>query len=184
MSVLSDRDIKDAYNRGSISINPWNVDQVQPASYDVRLGDQFILHHETNALLDPLNIWDNTYWVKKMHRVEPNGHYVIGSHSFVLGVTQERFKFNNTTVGRLEGKSSLGRLGLCIHATAGFFDPGFEGTATLELFNMAPYPIKLTPGMLIAQMSFHRTTSTVEVPYGAIGRYQGQTLPTVSKGVS
>lgn len=184
MSILSDRDIIKKISQNEISVTPFNGERVQPCSYDVALGSRFITFHKTDDVYDPIAVdkFRASYWIKNDTDVE-DGWAVLGPQEFMLAHTVEKFRFGSNIAGRLEGKSSLGRCGLCIHATAGFFDPGFEGTGTLELFNMAPYPIKLTPGMLIAQMSFVYTSSTVKHPYSTKGRYQDQEVPTASKGV-
>lgn len=180
MTVLSDLDI--VYENGSgMSIEPFNPGQVQPASYDVTLGTKFkvFVNRVPGASFDPID-------PPKMIDIQTGETrtFTLASMHFALASTVEYFTFSNRLAGRLEGKSSLGRLGLCIHATAGWFDPGFEGTATIELFNMSPYGIRLTPGMLIAQMSFLRMSSTVKLPYGSevLGsKYQGQVDPEASR---
>lgn len=180
MTVLSDLDI--VYENGSgLSIEPFNPEQVQPASYDVTLGSKFKAFpcKHSSFVFDPI-----TDPIPVMTEFERDYAFILRPQCFALASTVEYFKFSNRLAGRLEGKSSLGRLGLCIHATAGWFDPGFEGTATIELFNMSPFSIALTPGMLIAQMSFLRMSSAVKLPYGSevLGsKYQGQIDPEASR---
>lgn len=157
---LSDREIVYSIGTGHIGVDPYDEDLVQPASLDVRLGDGFRALNSRGATSGSL-------------RLEP--------HAFWLGCTLESFKIPDDLAVRVEGKSTWGRRGLMVHLTAGFIDPGFQGQITLEMFNVSDQPIKLLPGMRIAQLSFHKLSSPAQRPYGSPGlgsRYQGQTGPT------
>ncbi|CAM2761424.1 MULTISPECIES: dCTP deaminase [Slackia] len=173
--VLSDRDIKDQMSKGRIVIEPLVEDNIQPASVDVRLGSNFrIFRNSSHAFIDPLT--DQPGLTESID-VAPGGTFILQPGQFALGTTLERIAVPDDILGKLEGKSSLGRLGLMIHSTAGYVDPGWEGEITLELSNVATLPIVLHPGMRIGQMSFERMTSPVERPYGSAGlgsHYQGQ----------
>jgi dCTP deaminase len=178
-SVLSDGTIRRLAEEGRIVIDPWNPDLVQPASVDLTLGDSFrVFHNHRTSAIDlrdpPTNLTE-----------EVTGEmFVIHPGEFVLGVTREYVELPDDIVARIEGKSSLGRLGLIVHATAGFVDPGFKGTLTLEITNLTRVPIKLYPGLLIAQLSFMTLDAPAERPYGseALGsHYQGQTAATESR---
>ena len=178
-SVLSDGTIRRLVDEGRIVIDPWDPELVQPASVDLRLGGSFrVFHNHRTSAIDlrepPTNLTE-----------EVTGEmFVIHPGEFVLGVTEEYVELPDDIVARIEGKSSLGRLGLIVHATAGFVDPGFKGTLTLEITNLTRVPIKLYPGLLIAQLSFMTLDAPAERPYGseALGsHYQGQTAATESR---
>jgi dCTP deaminase len=181
-SVLSDGTILALIEAGRISIEPWDASLVQPASVDLRLGDSFrVFHnHRTSAidLRDPPR--DLTEEVVPTEG-EP---FVIHPGEFVLGRTLEWVELPDDVLARVEGKSSLGRLGLIVHATAGFVDPGWRGTLTLEFANLTRIPIKLRPGLPIAQLSFMALDRPALRPYGSPGlgsHYQGQTAATESR---
>lgn len=186
MTVLSDGDIhvgqQNGPGFGGFSVTPFLPERVQPASYDVALGNRFrYFKRSVAAAIDPLDLADN---LTGLTEVEPGEPFVLHPGDFALGSTQERVHIGPTIVARIEGKSSLGRLGLVIHATAGWIDPGFEGVVTLELSNQAPLPIKLWPGMLIAQVAFMRLSSMAIRPYGSPGlgsKYQGDAEPVASR---
>ena len=179
-SVLSDGTIRRLAEEGRIVIEPWDPSLVQPASVDLRLGDLFrVFHNHRTAAIDlrdpPTNLTEE---------VVSEDVFVIHPGEFVLGRTLERVELPDDIVARIEGKSSIGRLGLIVHATAGFVDPGFKGTLTLEITNLTRVPIKLYPGLLIAQLSFMTLDAPAERPYGseALGsHYQGQTAATESR---
>jgi dCTP deaminase len=164
--ILSDLEIRElcAY-RGLL--DPYDSQQVEPASYDVRLGQDFLVFERdaTTAidLNDPVDI------TKKVH-IEYGDYFLLHPGEFVLGVTLETVNMPHDLVARIEGKSSVGRLGLMVHVTAGYVDPGFCGPITLEMASLHPLPIMLRPGKLIAQLSFHRMSKPAEKPYA--GRYQ------------
>ena len=180
--LLSDRDITAAIAEGRLGIEPYDKGLVQPSSIDVRLDRFFrVFNNSRYTHIDPSQQQDDLTSL-----VEPEGDdpFVLHPGEFVLGSTFEAATLPDDLAGRLEGKSSLGRLGLLTHSTAGFIDPGFSGHVTLELSNVATLPIKLWPGMKIGQLCFFRLTSPAEQPYGsgASGsRYQGQRGPTPSK---
>ena len=178
-SVLSDGTIRRLVDEGRIVIDPWDPELVQPASVDLRLGSSFrVFHNHRTSAIDlrepPTNLTEEI----------SAEMFVIHPGEFVLGVTEEYVELPDDIVARIEGKSSLGRLGLIVHATAGFVDPGFKGTLTLEITNLTRVPIKLYPGLLIAQLSFMTLDAPAERPYGSeeLGsHYQGQLAATESR---
>lgn len=181
-SVLSDGTIRDLVAAGRIQIDPWDPAMVQPASVDLRLGDSFrVFHNYRVTAIDLRNPPDNLTEEVVVSDGEP---FVIHPGDFCLGRTLEWVRIPNDIVARIEGKSSLGRLGLIVHATAGFCDPGFEGTLTLELNNLTRVPIKLYPNLPIAQLSFMTLDRPAQMPYGSPGlgsHYQGQRAATESR---
>jgi dCTP deaminase len=181
-SVLSDGTIREFVAAGRIQIDPWDPEMVQPASVDLRLGDSFrVFHNHRTSAIDLRNPPDNLTEEVVIPEDEP---FVIHPGEFCLGRTLEWVRIPNDIVARIEGKSSLGRLGLIVHATAGFCDPGFEGTLTLELNNLTRVPIKLYPNLPIAQLSFMTLDRPAQTPYGSPGlgsHYQGQTAATESR---
>jgi dCTP deaminase len=181
-SVLSDGTILDLVEAGRIRIDPWDPSLVQPASVDLRLGDSFrVFHNHRTSAIDlrepPENLTEEV--------TPPQGQpFVIHPGEFCLGRTQEWVELPDDIVARIEGKSSLGRLGLIVHATAGFCDPGWKGTLTLELANLTRIPIKLYAGLPIAQLSFMTLDAPARRPYGSpeLGsHYQGQVAATESR---
>ncbi|WP_166979958.1 dCTP deaminase [Paramicrobacterium fandaimingii] len=180
--LLSDRDIKAELAASRIGLDPYDIDMVQPSSVDVRL-DRFyrLFDNHKYPFIDPSQDQPE---LTRLIEVEPNESFILHPGEFVLGSTYERVSLPDDVAARLEGKSSLGRLGLLTHSTAGFIDPGFSGHVTLELSNVATLPIKLWPGMKIGQLCFFRLTSPTERPYGSSeygSRYQGQRGPTASR---
>lgn len=180
--ILSDQDILTALETGDIAIDPLDRTLVQPASVDIRVGNEFrIFSNHRYICIDPRERQEDlTHLVK----VEDGDTFVLHPGEFVLGSTREKVSLGPGYVARLEGKSSLGRLGLLCHATAGWIDPGFIGRITLELSNVATLPIKIYPGMLIGQLSFARLSSPARNPYGSrdtASKYQGQNGPTASR---
>jgi dCTP deaminase len=182
--LLSDRDLVAAIKSGNLRVEPFDSGLVQPASVDVRLGHTFrIFDNYQAASIDPRNPGDMTTVVT----VPPRSPFVLHPGEFALGSTLEKVTLDATLAARLDGKSSLGRLGLLTHSTAGFIDPGFGGHVTLELANVARLPILLWPGMPIGQLCVLPLSSPAERPYGSAGlgsRYQGQVGPTASRGVT
>ena len=179
--IFSDRSIRAAIESGSIQIDPYEESHVQPSSVDLRVGDGFrvFVNHKYSEI-DPRSPQDD---LTQLVEVGEDA-FMLHPGEFVLGSTLERVKLGNDVVARLEGKSSLGRLGLLIHSTAGFVDPGFEGHITLELSNVATLPIAIYPGMKIGQISFYQMTTSADFPYGSpeLGsKYQGQSGPTASR---
>jgi dCTP deaminase len=180
--VLSDGTIRAEVEAGRIVIDPFDEALVQPSSVDVRVDRTFrVFHNARQPYIDVRKPMDD---LTELITVEEEEAFVLHPGEFVLGQTLERVRLPDDLVARLEGKSSLGRLGLLIHSTAGFVDPGFEGNLTLELSNVANLPITLYYAMPIGQISFMRMDRPVERPYGSAGarsKYQGQREPTPSR---
>lgn len=180
--LLSDRDIRAEIDAGRVALDPYEPDMIQPSSIDVRLDRLFRVfdNHKYPAIDPSVEQPDLTRLVE----VEAGRPFVLHPGEFVLGSTYESVTLPDDVAARLEGKSSLGRLGLLTHSTAGFIDPGFEGNVTLELSNTATLPINLWPGMKIGQLCFFRLSSPAEHPYGSDkygSRYRGQRGPTASR---
>ncbi|MEU1386097.1 MULTISPECIES: dCTP deaminase [unclassified Nonomuraea] len=180
--LLSDRDILAEIDSGRLALDPFHQDMIQPSSIDVRLDRYFrVFENHKYPHIDPaVEQRDLT------RMVEPSGDepFILHPGEFVLASTYEVITLPDDLASRLEGKSSLGRLGLLTHSTAGFIDPGFSGHVTLELSNVATLPIKLWPGMKIGQLCVFRLSSPAEHPYGSAkyeSRYQGQRGPTPSR---
>lgn len=181
-SVLSDGTIRRLVDEGQIRIEPWDPLMVQPASVDLKLGSSFRVFH--NHRIQVIDLADPPTGLTEHVEVEPDAPFVIHPNEFVLGRTEEHVELPDDVVARIEGKSSLGRLGLIVHATAGFVDPGFRGTLTLEITNFNSVPIVLRPGLPIAQLSFMTLDQAAERPYGhpALGsHYHGQVEATESR---
>ena len=180
--ILSDRDIRTAIEQGRIGIDPFDVADVQPSSVDLHVDRYFrTFHNARHPFIDVKKPMED---LTEMFEVEGEEPFILHPGEFVLGSTAEYVKLPHDLVARLEGKSSLGRLGLLIHSTAGYVDPGFEGHLTLELSNVANLPITIYPNMKIGQISFFQLTSEAENPYGSskVGsKYQGQRGPTASR---
>lgn len=174
--VLSDRTIREEIAAGRLVIEPFDDTLLQPSSVDVRVAGEFrVFHNNRRTYIDVKDANDDLTEVVAI----PDGEaFILHPGEFVLGSTRERVALPDDLVARLEGKSSLGRLGLLIHSTAGYIDPGFDGTITLELSNVARLPISIYPGMPIGQISFLQMTTPVDNPYR--GKYQGQSGPTAS----
>ncbi len=182
MSVLSDRTIKEELAAARLGIAPLDEGAIQPASVDLRLDRSFRVFRSTvRPFVDVREPVDDLTDLVEIAEGEP---FVIQPASFCLGSTIETITLPDDIVARVDGKSSLGRLGLLVHATAGYVDPGWSGRLTLELSNQSQMPIALYYGMRIAQISFLRLTTPVDRPYGSPGlgsKYQGQTGPTASR---
>ncbi len=180
--LLSDRDIKAEVGAGRIGLEPYSVDLVQPSSIDVRLDRYFrVFENHRYPHIDPA---EEQSELTRAIETEDGEPFILHPGEFALGSIYEVVTLPDDIAARVEGKSSLGRLGLLTHATAGFIDPGFSGHVTLELSNVATLPIKLWPGMKIGQFCFFRLTSPAEHPYGSEkygSRYQGQRGPTPSR---
>ena len=178
--VLSDRTIRAEIDSGRIVIEPFDPKLIQPSSIDVRVDRRFRVFH--NARYPYIDVRQPMDDLTEAVTVEGDRPFILHPGEFVLGQTLERVTLPGDLVARLEGKSSLGRLGLLIHSTAGFVDSGFSGNLTLELSNVANLPITIYHGMPIGQISFMRMDGPVENPYGSRGnKYQGQTEPTPSR---
>ncbi len=180
--LLSDRDIRHAIDSEHLQIDPFDAALIQPSSIDVRLDSLFrVFNNQRYTHIDPKLEQPDLTTLVEVPEDEP---FVLHPGEFVLGATLERFTLPDDLAGRLEGKSSLGRLGLLTHSTAGFIDPGFTGHITLELSNVANLPITLWPGMKVGQLALFAMTSPAETPYGSStlgSKYQGQRGPTPSK---
>ena len=180
--ILSDRSIKESVAAGRIVITPYDESLVQPASIDIRLDGRFrVFRNYKHSCIDPKALQED---LTELVEVGPDEPFIVHPGEFILGNTVERIKLGDDLVARLEGKSSLGRLGLIVHATAGYVDPGFEGNITLELSNVANLPIRLYPGMKVRQISFFAMSTPADRPYGhpSLGsKYKGQSAPTASR---
>ena len=180
--VLSDRTIRAEIEAGRIAVDPFDPTLVQPSSIDVRVDGRFrVFHNARYPFIDVRQPMDDLTEPVEVAGDEP---FILHPGEFVLGQTLERVRLPDDIVARLEGKSSLGRLGLLIHSTAGFVDAGFDGNLTLELSNVANLPITIYLGMPIGQISFMRMDGPVERPYGSDetgSKYQGQAEPTPSR---
>jgi len=180
--ILSDRSIRDALDAGRIVVDPLDQRDVQPSSVDLRIDRYFrVFRNDTTPYIDPKEPQED---LTEIVEVGDGGAFILHPGEFVLGSTLERVALPDDLVARLEGKSSLGRLGLLIHSTAGFVDAGWDGHLTLELSNVANLPIALYPGMKIGQISFFEMTTAAEHPYGSAekgSKYQGQRGPTPSR---
>ena len=180
--LLSDGDLRKELESGRLGLDPFDEVMIQPSSVDIRLDRFFRVFNNTRYThIDPRLQQDDLTSMVETPDDEP---FVLHPGEFVLGSTFEAVNLPDDLAGRLEGKSSLGRLGLLTHSTAGFIDPGFEGHITLELSNVANLPITLWPGMKIGQLCLFRLSSAAEYPYGsskAGSRYQGQRGPTPSR---
>lgn len=180
--LFSDQDIRKEIDAGRIALEPYDPSMIQPASVDVRIDRFFrLFDNHKYPYIDPSQKQED---LTRLVEVAPDEPFILHPGEFVLGATYEKVTLPDNIAARLEGKSSLGRLGLLTHSTAGFIDPGFSGHVTLELSNMATLPIMLWPGSKVGQLCFFQLTSATEHPYGsgAYGnRYQGQRGPTASR---
>ena len=180
--LLSDRDIAAQIDAGRVRLDPFDPAMVQPSSIDVRLDRYFrLFDNHKYPFIDPAQEQPE---LTRLVEVDGDDAFILHPGEFVLASTLEQVSLPDDVAARVEGKSSLGRLGLLTHATAGFVDPGFTGHVTLELSNVATLPIKLWPGMKIGQLCFFQLSSPAEHPYGTQRRgshYQGQRGPTASR---
>ncbi|MFT3860372.1 dCTP deaminase [Micropruina sp.] len=180
--LLSDRDIRAQIDAGRVEFEPWDPAMIQPGSVDVRLDKYFrLFDNHKYPVIDPAQDQPD---LTRLVEVDPAEGFVLHPGEFVLGSTFETITLPDDLAARVEGKSSLGRLGLLTHATAGFVDPGFSGHVTLELSNVATLPIMLWPGMKIGQLAFFQLSSPSQNPYGSAvygSHYQGQRGPTASR---
>jgi dCTP deaminase len=185
--ILSDREIFEKVNTGDIQIfspkENWK-DQIHASSMDFRLGNFFKTYESSQCeLLDPKKMGASEKTITRLHERDEETPFIIHPGDFVLGVTLEKIKLPYDIVARVEGRSSLGRLGIAVHSTAGFVDAGFEGTITLEISNLNRIPVALYPGMRICQLAFELMSSPAIVPYGqkSCSKYQNQVLPEESR---
>lgn len=180
--ILSDVSIRKALADGRIVIDPLDDACIQPSSVDLHVDRYFrVFRNDTTPYIDPKEPQEN---LTELVEVVDDNAFILHPGEFVLGSTHERVKLPDDLVARLEGKSSLGRLGLLIHSTAGFVDAGWDGHLTLELSNVANLPIAIYPGMKIGQISFLQMTTPADQPYGSTSmgsKYQGQRGPTPSR---
>jgi dCTP deaminase len=180
--ILSDRSLREAIAAGRLVIDPLDDDAIQPSSIDVRLDNHFrVFYTARHPYIDVKQPMED---LTELVEVKPDAAFILHPGEFVLGSTLEQVGIPPDLAARLEGKSSLGRLGLMTHSTAGFLDPGFTGHVTLELSNVANLPITLYPGMRIGQIAVFQLTTAAERPYGSRGvrsKYQGQRGPTPSR---
>ena len=180
--ILSDRSLREAIAAGRLVIDPLDDDAIQPSSIDVRLDNRFrVFYTARHPYIDVKQPMED---LTELVEVKPDDAFILHPGEFVLGSTLEQVGIPDDLAARLEGKSSLGRLGLMTHSTAGFLDPGFTGHVTLELSNVANLPITLYPGMRIGQIAVFQLTTAAERPYGSRGvgsKYQGQRGPTPSR---
>jgi len=180
--VLSDKTIQEELARGRIVINPLDKSCIQPASVDVHLDRKLLLFR--NSRRPYIDIRENLESLTDMEEIADDQPFMLHPGEFILGSTVEHISIPEDLVARLEGKSSLGRIGLLIHSTAGYVDPGWKGHLTLELSNVSNLPVTLYYSMKIGQISFLRLTTAAERLYGSPGlgsKYQGQTEPTASR---
>ena len=180
--VLSDHTIKEELEKGRIVIDPLDPADIQPASVDLRLDRQILVF--SNSRRPHIDVRMGMDDLTETVRIDDEIPFILHPGEFVLGSTLEHIELPDDLVARLEGKSSLGRIGLVIHSTAGFVDPGWKGHLTLELSNLARLPITLYYGMKIGQISYLRLTTPADRLYGSEGlgsKYQGQTVPTASR---
>ena len=180
--VLSDAAIRRLIEAGRIVVDPYDADLMQPSSLDVRVDRLFRVFR--NSRYPFIDVKQEQEDLTELVEVEGDEAFILHPGEFVLGSTLERVRLPDDLVARLEGKSSLGRLGLLIHSTAGFIDPGWDGHVTLELSNVANLPITIYPGMKIGQLSFVQLSEPAAAPYGSDGlgsKYQGQQGPTPSR---
>ena len=180
--VLADASIRRLIAEGRIGIEPYDEALLQPSSVDVRVDRYFRVFR--NNRYPFIDVKEPQEELTELLEIEPETPFILHPGEFVLGSTLERVRLPDDLVARLEGKSSLGRLGLLIHSTAGFIDPGWDGHVTLELSNVANLPITIYFGMKIGQLSFVQLTEPAETPYGSDGlgsKYQGQRGPTPSR---
>lgn len=183
--ILSDRDLKERLAKGDIGIEPLDDPelQIQPASVDLRLGRRFVVYKLPHVPCidsrDPASVSEYT----EEFIIDEGAAFTLHPGEFALGSTVERVRVPPDLVARVEGRSSIGRIAVVVHATAGFIDPGFDGEITLELSNLGRCAVKLYPGMRISQVVFHTMTSPAERPYGPSrgSKYQGQTGPVASR---
>ncbi len=184
MSLLSDHEIIQQIDAGNISIEPLldKNSQIQPASIDLRLGNEFLIFNmPQTAVIDPAD--PQTFeGLTTSVTLQAHERFIVHPKEFILGVTLERVNISADFVGRLDGRSSLGRLGIIVHSTAGFIDPGFNGTITLEISNLNNIAVAIYPGMRICQLSIEQLSQPASQPYSAArqSKYQGQTKPTLS----
>ncbi len=180
--ILSDRSIREELAAGRIRIEPFDEQQIQPSSVDLRLGHRFRRFQRSNKPF--IDVKQPVHDLMEVLEIPTGEPVIVRPREFMLGTTVETVTIPDDMVGRLEGRSSLGRLGIIIHSTAGYVDPGFSGQVTLEISNLLDEAVALYPGMRIAQISFSRMTTAADRPYGSgdlASKYQGQGDTTASR---
>lgn len=180
--MLRDSSIRQAIESGHLGIDPYDPAMIQPASLDVRLGDSFQVFRSHRV--GSIDLADPPVGLTEQVAPDDKNRFTVHPGEFCLGVTQERVRIPNDMLCKIDGRSSIGRLGLLVHITAGIIDPGFEGTITLELANLTRVPIRLYPGLTIAQLTFQYLDGPAERPYGhpdLNSHYQGQSEATASR---
>lgn len=179
--ILSDKDVKDYIKKGKLKIEPLDIEkQIMPVGIDLKLGNEFkMFKMDAKSHIDPS--MDKLEDTMQTLTVEDGKSLMLHPGEFVLGVTKEFIKLPDNIAGRIDGRSSLGRMGIIVHSTAGHVDPGFEGKLTLEITNIGKLPVKLFPGMKFCSIIFEETSSPVEKGYQKVGKYVGDKGPTVSK---
>lgn len=179
--ILSDRDILKYIKKKNIVVSPFKRKNIQPSTLDIELSNEFrVFQNYDVGIIDTREVSD----VSKLVKIKKDGSFIVHPGEFILGSTIEKIKLPNDIAATIEGRSSLGRIGLIIHATAGYIDPGFSGKVTLEMSNISNLPIKLYPGMRIGQIAFFMMSTPVDTPYGSkeLGsKYQNQKGPVASR---
>ncbi len=179
--ILSDRDIKECIRSGKIKVEPLDSEeQIRSVGIDLRLGNEFKafkMNHKSHIDPSKDDYEDSVHII----RVDDDKSFIIHPGEFVLGVTKENIELPDDISARIDGRSSLGRLGIIVHSTAGRVDPGWSGTLTLEISNIGKLPVALFPGMRFCSLVFEKVSSPVEQPYHKIGKYAGQKGPTTSR---
>jgi len=182
--ILSDRDIRSELEAGKIKVDPNDglESRIGPDGIDMRLGTTFLVFERNKQAFIDMRKPSTAKGTTRQIDIEPGEPFIIHPHELVLATTLERLTISNDLLGRLEGRSSLGRLGIIVHSTASIFHPGWDGTATMELGNLGVMPVALYPRMRICMFTFERMSSPVETPYGSkTNKYQGQTGPLPSQ---
>ena len=184
--ILSDRDIRKAIESGHVRIEPDQSEllrHIHASSMDLHLGNTFKLYESNKSILLDPKVPETLSASMRTVTVPEGEPFIVHPGEFILGVTRERITVPDDLVVRVEGRSSLGRLGIIVHSTAGFVDPGFEGTITLEISNLNRVPVALYPGMRVCQIAFEQMSSPAETPYGKkpFSKYQGQEMPEGSR---
>lgn len=181
MVILSDRDVRKQLKSGKIKIEPLDLEkQIMPVGIDLRLGNEFrIFKMNHQSHINPST--DNFENITELVKVEDDKHFMLHPGEFVLGVTKEFIELPDDIAARIDGRSSLGRMGIIVHSTAGRVDPGFTGKLTLELSNIGKLPVRLFPGMKFCSLVFEETSSPVERSYRKVGKYGGFSSPVESK---
>ena len=185
MAILSDKDLKKCIDDGKLVIDPLTDEkQIQPSSIDMRIGDEFkVFRVIRKPFIDPKDDDDIASYMESL-TVEDGEAFIIHPNEFALATTYEYVKVPDDLVARVEGRSSMGRLGVTMHVTAGYIDPGFEGKITLEISNIGAMPVALYPGQRVCQLVFETMTTPADKPYGHPDRnskYMGQKSPESSR---